>query len=33
MKIIYNGPYFVYIHYFPNGKVYVGITRRQVERR
>lgn len=33
MKIIYNGPYSVYIHYFPNGKVYIGITRRQVERR
>lgn len=23
---IYNGTYCVYIHYFPNGKVYVGIT-------
>ena len=23
---IYNGSYYVYIHYFPNGKVYVGIT-------
>lgn len=33
MKTIYNGTYSVYIHYFPNGKVYIGITRRAVERR
>lgn len=24
--LIYNGNYCVYIHHFPNGKVYVGIT-------
>lgn len=28
---IYNGPYSVYIHLFPNQKVYVGITSRPVE--
>ena len=33
MKTIYNGTYSVYIHYFPNEKVYIGITRRAVERR
>ena len=27
----YNGTYSVYIHLFPNGKSYVGITSRPVE--
>ena len=30
---IYNGSYSVYIHYFPNNKVYVGITKKPPQQR
>lgn len=33
LLIIYNGTYSVYVHHFPNGKVYVGITSASPEHR